>query len=69
MTSTPITAADLKPGDIVLNGITGEREHAAFDVEQHEHVVLVWTATSDHERGVAELLTYESTTSLLVARR
>jgi hypothetical protein len=67
--TTAATAADLRPGDVIVNGITGQREHAAFDVEVREHVVLVWTAVRDQEAGVPEVVTYEATASLMIAQR
>lgn len=70
-TPTPVTADQLRPGDIVLFA-DGTRWFAAFDVDTHtEHDdVQVWTAVADQEdRGLPSTLYFAPTYRFTVDRR
>jgi hypothetical protein len=62
------TAADLVPGDIVLNE-DGTRRFAAFDTDRVEDDVRCYTAVSDHERGVDPLVTLYADEPVIISRR
>jgi hypothetical protein len=61
------TAAELMPGDIVLD-TAGNRAHAAFDVDVTGDRVRVWTANADRAAGWPAVLDYPPTAPLEVRR-
>ena len=73
-TDVQITAAQLRPGDVVLAG-DGGRAYAAYDVHHcpaegdGTHLVRVWTGLRDQEAGRPELLAHRSSALLRVQRR
>lgn len=63
-----ITAAELVPGDLVVDE-HGARKFAAFDVHRIDDRVRVWPALADTDAGWPEHLTFEASDRLLVVRR
>jgi hypothetical protein len=71
-TTVRITAAELRPGDIRIDIETGDRMHAAFDVQVDkvcEGYTTVWTATSDQAKGEPDEYLIPNDFPVFVARR
>jgi hypothetical protein len=69
-----IRAVELRPGDLVVDSL-GEVQYAAFDVDTADHgggllphLVTVWTAVRDQERGLPPRITVPAARELLVER-
>lgn len=68
--TVPIRASELRPGDEVIDSL-GERQYAAFDVQQAGSVaphVKVWTAIRDQENGLPPVVVMRAERELLVLR-
>lgn len=65
--ATTITAAELVPGDLVVDE-TGARKFAAFDTAWDADRVRIFTAYSDRLNGWPEVLTLEAHDRLTVIR-
>jgi hypothetical protein len=65
-------ASELRRGDLVVDCL-GNRQYAAFDVDPavpgDSRSVMVWTAVSDQERGLAPVIRLNAGRELLVSRR
>ena len=62
-----LTAADLRPGDLVLDE-NGERDHAAFDVDVRGETVTIWPAMADRRLDWPREFTVPATTPYTVTR-
>jgi hypothetical protein len=63
------TAAGLRPGDIVIDPDTDEREHAVYDAAARDGRVILWTAVTDQEFGWPEKFTVDATTPYTITRK
>lgn len=63
-----VTADQLQPGDIVLDELGAERDHAVFDVAVDAEGVHIWTAAADQTFGWPPKYTVDPGTTYRVAR-
>lgn len=70
--TVPIRAAELRPGDLVVDSLGGHR-YAAFDVAPDDTprpvpAVKVWTAIRDQENGLPPVIRVPAASEVLVLR-